>query len=229
MMEAARCELERMRGSSGVWQELRYERATDADGDDCDRNAVRRAKVLWASQYDRRPDDLPLIRWLAEQEAWCRCEAPFQGLSEETELAGFLLAEHRQVEDVWLHWEIKRANFDTFCGYDLEYLFAAGVQTTIAFVRDSGHADRDSLLELLLDGEGRSYVSEDGLAKWSQGRRSRFPADPAAEDPLTWVERAKLAGDRELARRELARWVAGRQRDKATLDQLRDQLDDLGD
>lgn len=56
MMEAARCELERMRGLSGVWQELRYERATGVDGYDCDRNAVHRAKVLWALQYDRRPD-----------------------------------------------------------------------------------------------------------------------------------------------------------------------------
>lgn len=226
-MEAAQCELERMRRSSGEWEELRYERATGADGHDCDRNAVRRAKALWALQYDRKTDDLPLIRWLAEQEARCRHEAPFQGLSEETELAGFLLAEHRQVEDVWLHWEIKRANFDTWCGYDLEYLFAAGVRATIAFVRDSGHADQDSVLELLLDGEGRSCVSEEGLAEWSQRQRSRFPTDPADEDPLTWVERAKLAGDRELALRELARWAAGRQRDKATLAQLRYQLADL--
>nr|WP_217808831.1 hypothetical protein [Nocardia donostiensis] len=216
-----------MRRSSGEWEELRYERATGADGHDCDRNAVRRAKALWALQYDRKTDDLPLIRWLAEQEARCRHEAPFQGLSEETELAGFLLAEHRQVEDVWLHWEIKRANFDTWCGYDLEYLFAAGVRATIAFVRDSGHADQDSVLELLLDGEGRSCVSEEGLAEWSQRQRSRFPTDPADEDPLTWVERAKLAGDRELALRELARWAAGRQRDKATLAQLRYQLADL--
>jgi hypothetical protein len=227
-MESARRELERMRGSSGAWQELRYERATDADGDDCDGNAVPRAKVLWALQYDRRPDDLPLVRWLAEQEALCRGEAPFQGLSEEVELAGFLLAEYRQVEDVWLHWEIKRANFDTWCGYDLEHLFAAGVQVTTAFVRDSGHTDRDAALERLLDEEGRPWVSEEGLAKWSQRKRSRFPADPAAEEPLTWVERAELTGDRELARQELDRWAAGRGRDKDTLSLLRHYLADLG-
>lgn len=227
-MDAARRELERMRASFAVWRELRYERAAGAEGYACDGNAVRRAKVLWALQYDHRPDDLPLVRWLVEQEAWCRREAPFQGLSEETELAGFLLAEHRQMEDVWLHWQIKRANFDTWCGYDLEYLFAAGVRATIAFVRDSGHADRDAVLELLLDGEGRSHVSEEGVVEWSRRRRLRFPADPTAEDPLTWVRRAKLAGERELARRELDRWMAGRQRDKATLGQLSYQLADLG-
>ncbi|MFG2045723.1 hypothetical protein [Dactylosporangium sp. NPDC048998] len=227
-MEAARRELERMRESSVAWRELRYERATGADGYACDGNAARRAQVLWALQYDHRPEDLPLVRWLAEQEAWCRREAPFQGLSEETELAGFLLTEHRQMLDVWLHWEIKRANFDTWCGYDLEHLFAAGVQATIAFVRDSGHAGRDDLLERLLDQQGRPWVSEDGLAEWAQCQRSRFPADPAAEDPLTWVARAKLAGDRELARQWLDSWAAGRQRDKDTLRQLRYQLADLG-
>ncbi|UUV34732.1 hypothetical protein NQK81_15200 [Amycolatopsis roodepoortensis] len=223
MMESASRELERMRESPDAWQEVRYERAKDGDA-----NAVRRAKVLWALQYDRRPGDLPLVRWLAGQEAVCRHEAPFQGLSEEAELAGFLLAEYRQVEDVWLHWEIKVANFDTWCGYDQEHLFAAGVRRTIAFVRDSGHADRDAVLERLLDEKGRPCVSEKDLAKWSERNRSRFPADPAAEDQLTWVRRAQLTGDRELTRQELDRWAAGRERDKETLGLLRHYLAGLG-
>ena len=50
MMEAARHELDRMRRSSVVWRELRYERATGTDGYDFDVNAARRAKVLWALQ-----------------------------------------------------------------------------------------------------------------------------------------------------------------------------------
>lgn len=130
-MEAARLELERMRGSSAVWQELRYERATGPHGYECDANAVPRAKVLWALQYDRRPDDLALVRWLAAQETQCRREAPF--------------------------------------------------------------------------------------------------SDPADEDPLTWVERATFAGRPELARAELNRWAAGRERDKGTLSTIRYRLADLGD
>ncbi|WP_433663329.1 hypothetical protein ACQPW1_15075 [Nocardia sp. CA-128927] len=228
MMKAVRRELERMRESAAAWQELRYERATDADSNDRDGNAAQRAKVLWALQYDRTPDDIALVRWLAEQEALCRRKAPFQGLSEETKLAGFLLAEYRQVADVWLHWEIKRANFDTWCGYDLQHLFAAGVPDTVAFVRDSEHADRDAVLELLLDEAGRPSVSEEGLAEWSLSQRSWFPAEPTAEDPLTWVERAELVGDQVLARQELDRWAADRERDKTTLGVLRYQFAELG-
>ncbi|MFI6160651.1 hypothetical protein ACIA59_11945 [Micromonospora haikouensis] len=228
MMEAARRELDRMRASSAAWEDLRYERVTGADGYACDGHAARRASVLWALQYDRRAADLPLVRWLAEQEALCRREAPFQGLTEETELAGLLLAEYRQVEDVWLHWEIKRANFDTWCGYDVEHLFGAGTQTTVGLVRASTHVDRDDVLEHLLNEEGQPYVSEDDLAQWARHERSRFPADPAAEDPLRWVQRAQLMGDDELARRWLDRWADGRPRDKSTLGQLRYQLAELG-
>ncbi|MEV2241948.1 hypothetical protein [Micromonospora sp. NPDC049891] len=227
-MEAARGELDRMRNSSLVWPELRYEPATGAGGDDCDSRAARRAMVLWALQYDRRAEDLPLVRWLAEQEAVCRREAAFQGLGEEAELAGFLLAGYQRVEDVWRHWEMKRANFDAWCAYDVEYLFAAGVQDTIDFVRDSEHSDRDEVLERLLDGDGQPYVSAEDLTRWWPAVRSRFPADPAAEDPLRWVHRARLIGDDGLARKWLDRWASGRRRDQDTLSELRYQLADLG-
>ncbi|WBC00141.1 hypothetical protein O7543_13935 [Solwaraspora sp. WMMA2080] len=227
-MEAARRDLDLMRESAAAWPQLRYEPATGADGYVYDRHAARRAALLWAMQYDRRADDLPLLRMLAEQEAVCRRSAPFQGLTEETELAGFLLAEHARVEDVWLHWQIKRANFDTWCGYDVEHLAAAGVQATVDFVRASVHPDRADVLERLLDEDGQPCVSEDDLVRWAENARSRFPADPADEDPLQWIERAKLIGDTGLARRWLDDWAAGRERDASTLGVLRYQLADLG-
>lgn len=222
-MEDARRDLARMRESREAWQELRYERVGDHDA-----NEVRRAKVLWALQYDRGPDDLALLRWLAEQEAACRAEAPFQGLGEQAELVGFLLAEHAQPEDVWRHHAIKRANFDTGCGYDREHLVAAGVGATIEHVRESDHPDRDDVLELLLDDEGEPEMSEEDLTEWLGHRREWFPADPADEDPLTWFGRAMLVGDPDIARAELDRWASGRPRDEGTLSLLRYHLTELG-
>ncbi|MDX8140806.1 hypothetical protein SK854_01695 [Lentzea sp. BCCO 10_0061] len=221
MMESARRDLARTRESAAAWQELRYESTNDGD----DVNEVRRAKVLWALQYDRRPEDLPLLRFLAEQEALCRRNAPFQGIGEQVQLAGFLLAAHGQVEDVWRQHAIKRANFDTWCGYDQEHVFAAGAEATVAHVRASDHPDRDEVLEFLLDRD----VDDEDVREWLEGRREWFPNDPGDEDPLTWVQRAKLAGERELARAELDRWALGRSRDIGTLTQLRYELADLGD
>ncbi|WP_307872949.1 hypothetical protein [Paractinoplanes ovalisporus] len=216
---------DRYRESPDLWAELCYEKATGDDGYDYDRNAVRRAQVLWSLQYDRRPQDLPLLRWLARQEAVCRREAPFQGLTDQITLAGALVAEHRQVEDVWLQWEIKRANFDTWCGYDGEHLLAAGVRATLDFVRESGHPDRDEVLEYLA---GRSDISEEGVTEWAERQRLTFPDDPADEDPLTLIERAQFAGDRPRARELLDQWAAGRTRDRDTLSTLRYELTELG-
>jgi hypothetical protein len=223
-MEAARRDLDRMRANPEAWAELRYEAGLDAEGYEYDVNAVRRAKVLWAMQYDRRPDDLALIRWLVAQEAVCRRKAPFQGLSEEAELAGFLLAEHRQVEDVWLQWELKRANFDTYCGYDMQHVLAAGIEVTRAAVRAGDHPERADVLERL----DEVSVTEDDLAAWASHQRERFTADPADEDPLTWIDRAVMAGEREQARRRLDEWAAGRPRDEDTLSTLKFELHRLG-
>ncbi|SFF74844.1 hypothetical protein SAMN05421541_12078 [Actinoplanes philippinensis] len=217
-----------MRETPEAWRELRYEKGAAADGYDCDVNAVRRAQVLWALQYDRRAGDLALVRWLAEAEALCRREAPFQGLTEEAELAGFLLAEYRQVEDVWTQWELKRANFDTWCGYDIEHVVAAGVATTIDFVRDSEHPYREEVLDRLLGDDGQPECSEDDVVAWARRRRMVFPRDPAGESALTWVARARLAGADETARQWLDRWAAGRPRDRETVSRLRFELADLG-
>lgn len=220
-MEAARRDLARMRESADTWQELRYEAATNGD----DANEVRRAKVLWALQYDRRPQDLPLLRFLAEQEALCRSHSPHQGLGEQAALAGFLLAEHRQVEDAWRQWEIKRANFDTMLGYDVEHVLAAGVRVTIEHLRASDHPGRDQAVEYLIGAD----VEEERLREWARHKREWFADDPADEDPLTWFERAMLVGEEELARAELDRWARGRERDESMLRSLGFRLKELGE
>ncbi|MEV4275087.1 hypothetical protein [Actinoplanes xinjiangensis] len=206
LMEPSRRELQRMRESPDAWSEL--SRGGDAD-------AVRRARVLWALQFDRRPEDLALVRWLAEQ------EAQTGDLTEEVRLAGFLLAEFRQPEDVWLQWRIKRASFDAWCGYDSEHLFAAGVEVTTSIVGASDHPDREEVL-------ARSPASEEDLAGWWEGKRAWFPADPADEELVTWMDRADLVGDAALVRQLLDRWAAGRPRDRDTLDMLGYRLRELG-
>lgn len=93
---------------------------------------------------------------------------------------------------MWRQHAIKRANFDTWCGYDEEHVFAAGAETTVAHVRASDHPDRDEVLEFLLDRD----VDDEDVREWLEGRHEWFPLDPGDEDPLTWVQRAKLVGER---------------------------------
>ncbi|MFI7291251.1 hypothetical protein ACIBRY_32055 [Streptomyces anulatus] len=71
----------------------------------CPRTAAsRRRRVLWALQYDRRRQDLGLLRFLRQQETTFYREIVPWGLASDLTPAGFLVAEHRQAEDIWLHW-----------------------------------------------------------------------------------------------------------------------------
>jgi hypothetical protein len=91
-----------------------------------DLNQAARFGVLLALQYDRRRQDPPLLRFLLREEiAFNRLDV-WDGDSDLT-LAGFLVAEHRQVEDLWLHWTAKNIDFDTALGYDLDHLLTGGV------------------------------------------------------------------------------------------------------
>jgi hypothetical protein len=191
ILSRARAELDRVRADPRVV--LDVDLTGDGAGGEADRNEVRRALVLWALQYDRRPDDLPLLRRLVEQEAQWRGAAG-GGLGEVAELAGFLLAGHRRVEDVWRHWALKGANFDAACAYDGQYLVVAGVPETIAHVRASDRAERDALLGYLRSTFAPDGGDQEDLPGWWEGKREWFPADPAAEEPAVWRERAELLG-----------------------------------
>lgn len=223
MTERIRESLARARATA-YWTDLAYAPAADADPDEDgnDENLGRRALVLWGLQYDHGPADLPLVRWLAEQEAAFRW-AEGGGLGNEAELAGFLLATYREVEDVWRHWAIKRSNFDAGTAYDAEYLVAAGPAETIAYVRASDHPKRAELLEYLL-----KNLADAELTDWWGDKREWFPADPADEHELTWFDRAQLLGDRDAAHALLLRWADGRDRDEETLTSLYYRLVELG-
>ncbi|HEX6360413.1 hypothetical protein [Actinophytocola sp.] len=185
MIERAQAALAAAREDT-VWSGLAYAKGTDPDGHDTDRNAGRRALVLWGMQYDWRADDLPLHRFLAEQEALCRGNAPFSGTSDEYEIAGYLLARHRLVADVWRQWDLKTANFDTSIAYDVEALVVAGVEDTLRYVRASAHPYREAVLARLAEG-----VTDEDVTRYFARKARWFPSDPDSEDPKTWEQRAE--------------------------------------
>lgn len=189
MIERARAALAAAREATG-WPDLAYVLAKDPDGYDCDGNAGRRALVLWGMQYDWQAGDLPLHRFLAEQEALCRSTAPFSGTGAEYEIAGYLLARHRLVEDVWRQWDLKSANFDTYCAYDVEAVVAAGVAETLAYVRATEHPEQSDVLARLTH-EDPVPLTDESVARYFARKARWFPADPAEEDPDTWARRAE--------------------------------------
>jgi hypothetical protein len=186
VIERARAALAAARESAD-WPDLAHAPVKDAEGHDNDANVGRRALVLWGTQFDWRADDLPLHRFLAEQEALHRATVAFSGTSEEHELAGYLLARHRRVEDVWRQWDLKTANFDTSFAYDIEALVAGGVAATLDHVRAAAHPARDDVLKRLVRAD-RPAVTDEDVERYFARKARWFPDDPDEQD--NWTERA---------------------------------------
>ncbi|MCC8249582.1 hypothetical protein [Saccharothrix luteola] len=187
--------------------------------------------MLWALQYDRGPQDLPLLRFLLQQEINRYRETVPWGLAPDLELAGFLVAEHRQVDDVWLHWQAKNISFDTALGYRTPYLLTAGVNATVETVRSSSHPDRERILHEITsprNPDGTPHYTDTVVEEWLDTRRARFPSDPAAESPQTWANHAARLGEQGASRRFLLAWADQEPRTGQTLNTLQFHLARLG-
>lgn len=53
-------------------------------------------------------------------------------------LCGLMLFKIGNVEDSVLLWQVKELDFDTFCGLDIQMLVGAGVDETIAYLKNLG-------------------------------------------------------------------------------------------
>ncbi|MEV6977645.1 hypothetical protein [Kitasatospora sp. NPDC093806] len=139
-------------------------------------------------------------------------------------LAGFLLAEHRQAEDLWLHWDAKNISFDTALGYHLYHLLTPGIAASAEAVRAGSHPDRDRILGDITS----AHHTDAAVEEWLDQQRARFPADPADEGLETWAHHAARLGEREASRLFMTEWAAGRPRTTSTLNTLQFHLAHLG-
>jgi hypothetical protein len=207
--EEGRHLLARCRSDPAAWVEAVCGDAAGDDGRWIDPNAVPRYALLLALQYDLRTEDRALVRYLFEQEMLRHRREPFQGLHPALCLAGYLLATDRMVEHVWLFAGAKLANFDTYLGFDLEYLVSAGIEGTLAFVRAADtHPLRKDVLDWLVGNDGKCVLNEDQLVSWWRRVEADFPAQLSDEQPEVRLNQALGLNDLVEARRWLETWEA---------------------
>jgi hypothetical protein len=56
--------------------------------------------------------------------------------TDELRLAGYLIGLHQDVSDSLLLWKTKQLTFDTACGVDIQLVVFAGVEPTIAYLKE---------------------------------------------------------------------------------------------
>lgn len=224
LLQAPRDHLHQARQDPATWTDLAFTMGHASEGQVIDRNRANRFGVLCALQYDRRDQDLPLLRFLLQQEIIYYRQAVPWGLAPDLTLAGFLVATHRQVGDVWLHWEAKNISFDTALGYHLFHLLTPGVAVTINAVRASSHPDRDRILSDI----NPVRHTDAAVEEWLTRQQEQFPSDPAGESWKTWAHHAARLGEPETSRLFMIRWAESQPRAEDTLNTLQYHLAQLG-
>lgn len=137
-------------------------------------NADRRATVYRAMHPQPEPSHAPLLRALLAHEVAVRSDpsGDDDDRFENLYWCGLLLSQIGDVRDVPTLWRAKKTDFDTGCGFDVQFLVGAGVEETLAFLARS---------EDPAASEAAAYISKcakagdfDDLAGWRAFRSGYF-------------------------------------------------------
>jgi hypothetical protein len=169
--------------SSQALQWLTYrEEFTDEDEDGYDPHAELRASILKEVQNTLSLKDRTLIRFLLEQEIACR-QNDDETAIDSIHHCGFLLFLLGQLEDLELLWRAKRASFDTWCSFDIQFLVGAGVSPTLAYLCSIKQEWAE---------EAKTYIEEcqragdfDDLERYRHARQRYFGTESSLEESRT--------------------------------------------
>ncbi|WP_442511011.1 hypothetical protein SH528x_002666 [Novipirellula sp. SH528] len=217
-------ELERLRSDPCHWGSIAFAaRHTDERGT-YDGNADARLRVLLTLQYDRRDSDIELIRHLLTHEIIAAENDSFQGCSDPLKLAAFLLATFRDPADASLFARAKLANFDTVCGFPIQFIFVSNRKQAEQNIK----ANDPGLWDHLASSFDISMMSDD-LNQWWQSICCDYPDSEDDEDVLALYERALSFGERDRALHYLEKWAAQEPDSKGKLSRLKYEYARLGD
>lgn len=173
--------LEQCRLSTQAWQSVAYLEQPRDDGYGVfDGNAKARYWVLSELQFDFQTNDEALIRFLCEQEICAIEQDSFQGFGEALSLVCYLLARFKNKDDIALFYRAKKANFDTYCGFDSQFIFWPLEDKTPEYIRQV-HPEFD------LDLSDDDIIAD--LPRWWSALQNEFTADREKLEPLTLFER----------------------------------------
>ncbi|TCS95747.1 hypothetical protein [Hazenella coriacea] len=133
--------LDNIRTSKDLWNEFAYVKNEEAYFED--ENYLKRYALAIELQYHWTPDDQELVRFLMKNEVESQWYDGWQGIGPSLVLISYLLTKSKNPENVWLFEEAKWANFDTYCGYDSEFIFSAGVAATCKYLENHEISEED--------------------------------------------------------------------------------------
>jgi hypothetical protein len=102
-----------------------------------------------ANHFRHQPDRGLALALLAEM-ITCRNADAINITTETLMLGCYVLGLHQQVEDSLQVWNAKIADFDTFCGLDIQLALFAGADETITYLTKQDSEEAKKALEYIL-------------------------------------------------------------------------------
>lgn len=181
---------------------------TQADGSQYDASEARRYRLLLALQCDRAEGDADLLVPLLQAEtARHRMEA-YQGLYPALALACALLARYQDTEHLPLFINAKRANFDTHCGLDVQYLLSAGIAESYAAAALLDADLREAFHDYLGATPAQCEITEQALEQWRALQTKAYPVPLVLRSLEEEIEFLLELGEQTLAEAKINEWRA---------------------
>jgi hypothetical protein len=183
--------LNQLRESELAWPLVAFQKMYGQQREGQDANQDARARVTYWLLLQSEPTDLPLIRYMLDQEI--RARVSHFGATDTAIILSILLMELGDEQDTLRFYRAKYANFDTgMGGYDSQFLFTwLSPPEVIAFLEANGYQDP---LELM--SEEFLQTVQGTLPEWRASLSERFPRsvnEMTMVDGLRW---AKLFEDK---------------------------------
>ncbi len=168
--------LDRYRKNTNGWVDAAYKEGHCEERGSYDSNEKFRYSLFLELQYDHHEADHELIRCLFEQEIIARERDTFQGISKSLWLGAFLLAKYKDPSDIALLLRAKNANFDTHCGFDIEFVYWPLGDDTRTYLANNHPNSLDDLQSIKVESSLNEHLYE-----WWRSKSSEYPDCPEKE------------------------------------------------
>jgi hypothetical protein len=136
-------------------------------------NHYKRLRLNIALYNDLQPSDYEIAKFLFMEESKWR-KAPKDGEVDNLYFSAFILSLFKNPENIWIYHDTKNIDFDSSIGFDGEYLVAAGIEKTYAYLETTDHIHKKKLLEYIGETVDTCNYSQEEIDEWEASTKNYF-------------------------------------------------------
>lgn len=122
---------------------------------------------------DLEQSDYEIAKFLfLEENKWRR--SPKDGEVDNLYFSAFVLTLFERPESIWLFLNSKNIDFDSYIGFDGEYLIALGVEKTYDYLSKVENPNKNDLLKYIGETRKSCWYSEELIEKWNELKENYF-------------------------------------------------------